>query len=198
MFNQYRYTWLFIKITYHTGGNTYTCIFSFVSWEGLKAITVPKQETQILPRFWFLISFHNNRNQDSEEMADSRTEAKNIQDEGRACCSAKKWEGFKPSINGAISKSHRKELWLKKLPSGNVFLNNEIQKVVLNYHPKYKKKKKRFHTDIKEWMNISRENNKCISCEQFQVISVEMTPLRRRSIILHAYVLAEHNRSRRY
>ena len=144
MFNQYRYTWLFIKITYHTGGNTYTCIFSFVSWEGLKAITVPKQETQILPRFWFLISFHNNRNQDSEEMADSRTEAKNIQDEGRACCSAKKWEGFKPSINGAISKSHRKELWLKKLPSGNVFLNNEIQKVVLNYHPKYKKKKKDF------------------------------------------------------
>ena len=42
------------------------------------------------PRFWFLISFHNNRNQDSEEMDDSRTGAINIQDEGRVCCSAKK------------------------------------------------------------------------------------------------------------
>ena len=43
-------------------------------------------------------------------------------------------------IDGGISKFHRNQL--KELPSGNVFLNNEIQKVVLNFHPKYKKKKK--------------------------------------------------------
>ena len=165
-----------------TEGNTYTWIFSFISWEGLKAITIPTQETHILPRSWFLIPFHNNRNQDSEEMADSSTEAVNIQDEGRACCSAKKW-GFKPSINGAMSKSHRNQL--KELPRGKVFLNNEIQRVVLNYYPKLKKKTKS-HTNIKVWMTISSETNKCILHEQFQVISVEMTPLRRRSIVLQA------------
>ena len=42
-------------------------------------------------------------------------------------------------------------------------------------------------------MTISRETNKCILHEQFQVISVEMIPLRRRSIVLQAYVLAEQS-----
>ena len=53
----------------------------------------------------------------------------------------------------------------------NTFLNNKIYKAVVNYNPKYKRKKEtEFHTDKMKWMTVLREDSKCISPEQFQVI----------------------------
>ena len=55
----------------------------------------------------------------------------------------------------------------------DTFLNSKIYKAVVNYNPKYQKERKKeteFHTDKMKWMNVLREDSKCISPEQFQAI----------------------------